>query len=94
MLKHLGAEGAFYANKAIVLTQTTTQGRNVQNKLWFNLRNEATCKRWISHTYICFRFFAVTFILLLSPSAFVLLYIPRDHMDQKHFQLVFPTVEK
>jgi hypothetical protein len=34
-LKHLEAESAFYANKAIALTPITTQGRNVQNKLWF-----------------------------------------------------------
>jgi hypothetical protein len=35
LLKHLEAEGALYASKAIALTTITTQERNVQNKLWF-----------------------------------------------------------
>jgi hypothetical protein len=34
-LKHLKDESALDANKAIALTPITTQGRNVQNKLWF-----------------------------------------------------------
>jgi hypothetical protein len=59
LLIHLEAEGAFYANKATNLTPITTQGRNVQNKHWFYLKNEAICKRSISHTHFGFRLFAV-----------------------------------